>query len=173
MEEIIFYFTVLFLTIFFIIKLAINIMNRIAFHCPTKIPFRGAIVPLSLSLPFLRPPSRSGLGMGALGSGCFEDDLEGGAGWEEEKENEASEAERALSIEEAVEALLQGLGEDHEREGLRRTPHRVAEAFRGGTRGLRSLYCRSAVTPLVLLFCSFCVLYDLSVLFRFFSLAQA
>lgn len=115
--------------------------------------------------------------MGALGSGCFEDDLEGGAGWEEEKENEAtdtlaSEAERALSIEEAVKALLQGLGEDHEREGLRRTPHRVAEAFRGGTRGLRSLYCRSAVTPLVLLFLFLCVFYDLSVLFRFFSLAS-
>ncbi|KAG6516709.1 GTP cyclohydrolase 1-like [Zingiber officinale] len=75
--------------------------------------------------------------MGALGSGCL-DDLEGGAKWEEEATDLlASEAERALSIEEAVKALLQGLGEDHEREGLRRTPHRVAEAFRGGTRGYK------------------------------------
>ncbi|KAG6503877.1 hypothetical protein ZIOFF_036201 [Zingiber officinale] len=57
--------------------------------------------------------------------------------WGEEEEATgplASEAERALSIEEAVKALLQRLGEDHEREGLRRMPHRVAEAFRGGTR---------------------------------------
>ncbi|XP_074584873.1 GTP cyclohydrolase 1-like [Curcuma longa] len=80
--------------------------------------------------------------MASLGSGCVEDELEGGAGWEEVKEEEAtdrlaSEVERALSIEEAVKALLQGLGEDHEREGLRRTPHRVAEAFRGGTRGYK------------------------------------
>ncbi|KAG6512906.1 GTP cyclohydrolase 1-like [Zingiber officinale] len=75
--------------------------------------------------------------MGALGSGCL-DDLEGGAKCEEEATDPlASEAERPLSIEEAVKALLQGLGEDHEREGLRRTPHRVAEAFRGGTRGYK------------------------------------
>ncbi|KAG6521333.1 hypothetical protein ZIOFF_018448 [Zingiber officinale] len=47
------------------------------------------------------------------------------------------EAERTRSIEEAVKALLQGLGEDHEQEGLRRTPHRVAEAFCGGTRGYK------------------------------------
>ncbi|XP_042404780.1 GTP cyclohydrolase 1-like [Zingiber officinale] len=62
------------------------------------------------------------------------------AAWGEEEEATdllASEAERALSIEEAVKALLQGLGEDHEREGLRRTPHRMAEAFRGGTRGYK------------------------------------
>ncbi|KAG6520146.1 hypothetical protein ZIOFF_017180 [Zingiber officinale] len=61
--------------------------------------------------------------------------------WGEEEEEAtdllASEAEHALSIEEAVKALLQGLGEDHEREGLRRTPHRVAEAFRGGTIGYK------------------------------------
>ncbi|XP_042396679.1 GTP cyclohydrolase 1-like [Zingiber officinale] len=62
------------------------------------------------------------------------------AAWGEEEEATgplASEAERALSIEEAVKALLQRLGEDHEREGLRRMPHRVAEAFRGGTRGYK------------------------------------
>ncbi|KAG6537628.1 hypothetical protein ZIOFF_002723 [Zingiber officinale] len=57
--------------------------------------------------------------------------------WGEEEEATdplASEAKRALSIEEAVKALLQALGEDHEREDLQRTPHRMAEAFRGGTR---------------------------------------
>ncbi|XP_044395145.1 uncharacterized protein [Triticum aestivum] len=34
-----------------------------------------------------------------------------------------------------VRALLAGLGEDDRREGLRRTPKRVAKAFRDGTRG--------------------------------------
>ncbi|XP_042450685.1 GTP cyclohydrolase 1-like, partial [Zingiber officinale] len=60
--------------------------------------------------------------------------------WGEEEEatdSLASEAERALSIEEVVKALLAGLGEDHELEGLRRTPHRMVEAFRGGTRGYK------------------------------------
>ncbi|KAG6472838.1 hypothetical protein ZIOFF_070316 [Zingiber officinale] len=47
------------------------------------------------------------------------------------------DAKCALSIEETVKALLQGLGENHEREGLRRTPHRVAEAFRRGTKGYK------------------------------------
>ncbi|XP_074557501.1 LOW QUALITY PROTEIN: GTP cyclohydrolase 1-like [Curcuma longa] len=85
--------------------------------------------------------------MGALDSGCFEIDLENGVGWEEE-ENEATDpaaselesdadAESTRSIEEAVRVLLQGLGEDHQREGLRRTPQRVAKAFRGGTRGYK------------------------------------
>ncbi|XP_042423402.1 GTP cyclohydrolase 1-like [Zingiber officinale] len=62
------------------------------------------------------------------------------AKWGEEEEATdplASEAERTLLIEEAVKALLQGLREDHEREGLRRMPHRMAEAFRGGTRGYK------------------------------------
>ena len=39
------------------------------------------------------------------------------------------------AIEPAVRALLLGLGEDDRREGLRRTPKRVAKAFRDGTRG--------------------------------------
>lgn len=39
-------------------------------------------------------------------------------------------------IEEAVRVLLQGLGEDHEREGIKKTPLRVAKAFRDGTRGM-------------------------------------
>jgi GTP cyclohydrolase IA len=41
------------------------------------------------------------------------------------------------AIEPAVRALLAGLGEDERREGLRRTPKRVAKAFRDGTRGTR------------------------------------
>ena len=40
------------------------------------------------------------------------------------------------AIEPAVRALLLGLGEDDRREGLRRTPKRVAKAFRDGTRGM-------------------------------------
>lgn len=39
------------------------------------------------------------------------------------------------AIEDAVRVLLQGLGEDINREGLRKTPLRVAEALRDGTRG--------------------------------------
>ncbi|KAL6844423.1 hypothetical protein ACP4OV_026096 [Aristida adscensionis] len=41
------------------------------------------------------------------------------------------------AMEPAVRALLVGLGEDERREGLRRTPKRVAKAFRDGTRGYR------------------------------------
>ncbi|KAG8043815.1 hypothetical protein GUJ93_ZPchr0458g22703 [Zizania palustris] len=43
----------------------------------------------------------------------------------------------ADAMEPAVRALLLGLGEDARREGLRRTPKRVAKAFRDGTRGYR------------------------------------
>ncbi|XP_073002779.1 GTP cyclohydrolase 1-like [Typha latifolia] len=63
-----------------------------------------------------------------------------GAALEEEMEEEGeleAEAESTRAIEEAVKVLLQGLGEDHEREGLRRTPQRVAKAFREGTSGYR------------------------------------
>lgn len=41
------------------------------------------------------------------------------------------------SIEDQVRLLLKGLGEDPEREGLRKTPMRVSKAFREGTRGYR------------------------------------
>ncbi|RWW09039.1 hypothetical protein GW17_00027491 [Ensete ventricosum] len=81
--------------------------------------------------------------MGALDAGCFEEELENGVGLEEdvaeigwESGMTDSESELARTIEDAVRVLLQGLGEDPEREGLRRTPHRVAKAFREGTRGL-------------------------------------
>ncbi|KAL0436190.1 UNVERIFIED_CONTAM: GTP cyclohydrolase 1 [Sesamum radiatum] len=42
-----------------------------------------------------------------------------------------------LAIEDAVGVLLQGLGEDINREGLRKTPFRVAKALREGTRGYK------------------------------------
>ncbi|KAI8014744.1 GTP cyclohydrolase 1 [Camellia lanceoleosa] len=44
------------------------------------------------------------------------------------------EPETVAAIEDAVKSLLQGLGEDINREGLRRTPLRVAKALREGTR---------------------------------------
>jgi GTP cyclohydrolase I len=52
----------------------------------------------------------------------------GGGGGGGEAQGDAMEA--------AVRALLVGLGEDDQREGLRRTPKRVAKAFRDGTRGM-------------------------------------
>nr|CAN68065.1 hypothetical protein VITISV_014899 [Vitis vinifera] len=45
--------------------------------------------------------------------------------------------QETLAIEEAVKVLLQGLGEDINREGLSKTPARVAKALREGTRGYR------------------------------------
>jgi len=41
------------------------------------------------------------------------------------------------AIEDAVKVLLEGLGEDVNREGLRKTPLRVAKALHEGTRGER------------------------------------
>ncbi|QHO53447.1 GTP cyclohydrolase [Arachis hypogaea] len=41
----------------------------------------------------------------------------------------------STSIEDAMKVLLQGLGEDINREGIRKTPFRVAKALREGTRG--------------------------------------
>ncbi|KAK9726603.1 hypothetical protein RND81_05G226500 [Saponaria officinalis] len=44
---------------------------------------------------------------------------------------------KKAQIEEAVRVLLQGLGEDINRDGLIKTPHRVAKAFLDGTRGYK------------------------------------
>ncbi|KAL0390264.1 UNVERIFIED_CONTAM: GTP cyclohydrolase 1 [Sesamum calycinum] len=63
------------------------------------------------------------LGNGVNLGGCSE------LGFEEEPET--------LAIEEAVKVLLQGLGEDFNREGLRKTPFRVSKALREGTRGYK------------------------------------
>lgn len=45
----------------------------------------------------------------------------------------------SVAIEDAVRVLLLGLGEDINREGLRKTPLRVAKALIDGTRGESSL----------------------------------
>lgn len=68
--------------------------------------------------------------MGTLDEGHYNVVLENGVklgGFEQEPET--------IAIEDAVKLLLQGLGEDINREGLRKTPLRVAKAFREGTRG--------------------------------------
>lgn len=77
----------------------------------------------------------SGLSMGVLGNGNSNGELENVAvsfhcdevGFEEETNTSA--------IESAVKVLLLDLGEDINREGLRKTPLRVAKAFSEGTRG--------------------------------------
>lgn len=78
------------------------------------------------------------LSMGALDEGHFCAELENGVGlgcpelgFEEEPET--------IAIEDAVEVLLHGLGEHVNREGLVKTPLRVAKALREGTRGICSL----------------------------------
>ncbi|KAJ9543734.1 hypothetical protein OSB04_023441 [Centaurea solstitialis] len=72
--------------------------------------------------------------MGALDEGHYNVVIEngvklGGLG-EEAKES-------IIAIEDAVKVLLEGLGEDINREGLRKTPLRVAKALREGTRGYK------------------------------------
>ncbi|KAL3850429.1 hypothetical protein ACJIZ3_012311 [Penstemon smallii] len=72
--------------------------------------------------------------MGALDECHYSEELDngvdlGGCGIEGEPET--------LAIEDAVRVLLQGLGEDINREGLRKTPLRVAKALREGTRGYK------------------------------------
>ncbi|GAV78217.1 GTP_cyclohydroI domain-containing protein [Cephalotus follicularis] len=74
--------------------------------------------------------------MGALDEGHFDVELENEVklgcielGFEEEPET--------VAIKDAVKLLLQGLGEDINREGLKKTPLRVAKALREGTRGYK------------------------------------
>ncbi|KAF2286749.1 hypothetical protein GH714_026784 [Hevea brasiliensis] len=74
--------------------------------------------------------------MGALDEEHFNVELENGVkldclelGFEEEPET--------LAIENAVTVLLQGLGEDINREGLKKTPLRVAKALLHGTKGYK------------------------------------
>lgn len=79
--------------------------------------------------------------MGALEEAHLAAAVAAACACEEEDDVEllAGEAEAVAacddSIEPAVRALLVGLGEDERRDGLRRTPKRVAKAFRDGTRG--------------------------------------
>jgi GTP cyclohydrolase I len=75
-----------------------------------------------------------------------DDDLELLGGEEAEPLAAAADA-----MEPAVRALLVGLGEDDRREGLRRTPKRVAKAFRDGTRGIYTPLPLPSVSPASLL----------------------
>ncbi|GAB4841459.1 GTP cyclohydrolase 1 [Ancistrocladus abbreviatus] len=52
-------------------------------------------------------------------------------------ELDVEEEPEIAEVEDAVKTLLQALGEDVNREGLKKTPFRVAKAFREGTRGYR------------------------------------
>lgn len=65
--------------------------------------------------------------MGALDEGHFDVVLENGVKFEKDGDE----------IEVAVKVLLEGLGEDVTREGLVKTPLRVAKALRDGTRGYK------------------------------------
>ncbi|GJS28425.1 GTP cyclohydrolase 1 [Tanacetum coccineum] len=65
--------------------------------------------------------------MGALDEGHYDVVLENGVKFEKDGDE----------IEEAVNVLLKGLGEDVNREGLIKTPLRVAKALRDGTRGYK------------------------------------
>lgn len=70
--------------------------------------------------------------MGALDDGHFDEELENGLIL---GVCSKPEIEKSKIIEDAVKVLLLGLGEDINREGLRKTPFRVAKALREGTRG--------------------------------------
>ena len=70
------------------------------------------------------------LSMGALDEGHFCSEL--GNGCIELSVNDEPEIR---AIEDAVKVLMQGLGEDVNREGLKKTPLRVAKALREGTKG--------------------------------------
>ncbi|KAI3678679.1 hypothetical protein L6452_37980 [Arctium lappa] len=69
--------------------------------------------------------------MGALDEGHYDLKLGGSVELDFEQEPET------IAIEDAVKVLLQSLGEDINREGLRKTPFRVAKALREGTRGYK------------------------------------
>ncbi|KAL3531076.1 hypothetical protein ACH5RR_010398 [Cinchona calisaya] len=76
--------------------------------------------------------------MGALDEGHFSVELENGVNLGGCIEVDFLEGEAETpAIEEAVRVLLQGLGEDINREGIRKTPLRVAKALLEGTRGYR------------------------------------
>lgn len=83
--------------------------------------------------------------MGALFDGDFHEDLGLDLNLEEEEEeyqyhkDEEKQQEQVCIdvIQNAVKILLKGLGEDSNRQGLIKTPLRVAKALRQGTRGYR------------------------------------
>ncbi|KAF3445817.1 hypothetical protein FNV43_RR10994 [Rhamnella rubrinervis] len=71
--------------------------------------------------------------MGALDEGHFIAELENGVKLDS-IELSSEEEPATTAIEDAVKVLLHGLGENINREGLRKTPLRVAKAFREGTK---------------------------------------
>ncbi|CAN4098594.1 unnamed protein product [Withania somnifera] len=71
--------------------------------------------------------------MGALDEGHYHAEIENEVNFELGFEDQPE----TLAIEDAVRVLLQGLGEDINREGIKKTPFRVAKALRGGTRGYK------------------------------------
>jgi GTP cyclohydrolase I len=71
--------------------------------------------------------------MGALDEGNYNVKLVNGR----IKFGDFEKEDEILEIEDCVKVLLEGLGEDVNREGLRKTPFRVAKALRDGTRGYR------------------------------------
>ncbi|OIW21050.1 hypothetical protein TanjilG_28399 [Lupinus angustifolius] len=71
--------------------------------------------------------------MGCYDDGSFNAELENGVSSIISCEEEGNRA----AIEDAVKVLLMGLGEDINREGIRKTPFRVAKALHEGTRGYR------------------------------------
>jgi GTP cyclohydrolase I len=78
--------------------------------------------------------------MGALEEGHYIDELEeNDVQLVSESESEPG-FESDKELQEAVRVLLEGIGEDCGREGLKRTPHRVAKAFREGTKGTFSCF---------------------------------
>lgn len=79
--------------------------------------------------------------MGALGGGHYNVELENGVNLGVFSELEFEKQPETKAIEDAVRVLLLGLGEDISREGLRKTPFRVAKALREGTRGQFSMVC--------------------------------
>ncbi|XP_018486054.2 GTP cyclohydrolase 1 isoform X1 [Raphanus sativus] len=88
--------------------------------------------------------------MGALDEGCLSLEIETGikngfielAAFEHQPET--------IAIQDAVKLLLQGLHEDVNREGIKKTPFRVAKALREGTRGYKlkvKEFVQSALFP--------------------------
>ena len=93
--------------------------------------------------------------MGVLDGGHFCVELENGMKLDASELGLEKEPE-TIVIEDAVKVLLQGLGEDVNREGLKKTPFRVAKALREGTRGSFIIFLSktSFIFPLIL------VIYD-------------
>ncbi|EYU40634.1 hypothetical protein MIMGU_mgv1a007442mg [Erythranthe guttata] len=75
--------------------------------------------------------------MGALDEGHYNAELGNGVNLGGDVELDFDEEPDTFAIEEAVRVLLQGLGEDFNREGLKKTPLRVAKALLEGTRGYK------------------------------------